>query len=54
MDTVTEFHAEVHRQLQVKDLPKVPTASAEVEPMTLRLKVIVSTKAPPRPTRFKV
>src|SRR6218665_2316257 len=23
-DTVSEFHAEAHRQLQVKDLPKVP------------------------------
>src|SRR6218665_2712767 len=24
-DTVSEYHAEAHRQLQVKDLPKVPT-----------------------------
>src|SRR6218665_2748932 len=24
-DTVSVFHAEAHRQLQVKDLPKVPT-----------------------------
>src|SRR6218665_461746 len=24
-DTVSEFHAEAHRQLQVKNLPKVPT-----------------------------
>ena len=24
-DTVSEFHDEAHRQLQVKDLPKVPT-----------------------------
>src|SRR6218665_1695469 len=24
-DTVSEFHAEAHRQLQVKDLPNVPT-----------------------------
>src|SRR6218665_3637235 len=24
-DTVSEFHAEAHRQLQVKDLPKVST-----------------------------
>src|SRR6218665_2541106 len=24
-DTISEFHAEAHRQLQVKDLPKVPT-----------------------------
>src|SRR6218665_1636364 len=23
-DTVSEFHAEAHRQLQVKDLPKIP------------------------------
>jgi len=25
MDTVSEFHAEAHRQLQVQDLPKVLT-----------------------------
>src|SRR6218665_3368103 len=50
-DTVSEFHAEAHRQLQVKDLPKVRLAvRAGVEPTTLRLKVIISTKAPPRPT----
>src|SRR6218665_3868584 len=24
-DTVSEFHAEAHRQLQVKNLPKIPT-----------------------------
>src|SRR6218665_1083907 len=50
-DTVSEFHAEAHRQLHVKDLPKVTyvAASAGVEPTTLRLKVIVSTKAPPHP-----
>ena len=24
-DTVSEFHAKAHKQLQVKDLPKVPT-----------------------------
>ena len=30
-DTVSEFHAEVHRQLQVKDLPKVPTWQLERE-----------------------
>src|SRR6218665_3903806 len=38
------------RELQVKDLPKVPTcmaARAGVEPTTLRLRVIVSTNAPP-------
>src|SRR6218665_3978241 len=37
-DTVLEFHAEAHRQLQVKDL-----ARAGVEPTTLRLRVIAST-----------
>ena len=31
MDTVSEFHAEAHRQLQVKDLPKVPTRRLERE-----------------------
>src|SRR6218665_1796699 len=31
MDTVSEFHAEAHRQLQVKDLPKVPTWRLERE-----------------------
>jgi len=30
-DTVSEFHAEAHRQLQVKDLPKVPTWQLELE-----------------------
>src|SRR6218665_614422 len=51
-DTVSEFHAEAHRQLQVKDLPKVlhMAARAGVEPTTLRLKAIDSTKAPPCPT----
>ena len=49
--TVSEFHAEARRQLQVKVLPKVPTWRLEresnpVQPTTLRLKVIVSTKAP--------
>ena len=29
--TVSEFHAEAHRQLQVKDLPKVPTWRLERE-----------------------
>src|SRR6218665_632483 len=47
-DTVSEFHAEAHRQLQVKDLPKVPRAG--VKTTTLRLKAIDSTKAPPCPT----
>src|SRR6218665_1758333 len=52
-DTALEFHAEAHRQLQVKKgLAQGPyvTARAGVEPMTLRLKVIDSTKAPSRPT----
>src|SRR6218665_1286259 len=30
-DTVSEFHAEANRQLQVKDLPKVPTWRLERE-----------------------
>src|SRR6218665_1037268 len=30
-DTVSEFHAEAHRQLHVKDLPKVPTWQLERE-----------------------
>src|SRR6218665_287186 len=30
-DTVLEFHAEVHRQLQIKDLPKVPAWRLERE-----------------------
>ena len=30
-DTVSEFHAKAHRQLQVKDLPKVPTWRLERE-----------------------
>src|SRR6218665_2174081 len=30
-DTALEFHAEAHRQLQVKDLPKVPTWRLERE-----------------------
>jgi len=47
--TVSEFHAETHRQLQVVQGPYV-AARAGVEPTTFRLKVIVSTKAPPRPT----
>src|SRR6218665_2907486 len=50
-DTVSEFHAEAHRQLQVKDKqgPYV-AARAGVDPTTPRLKVIVSTKEPPLPT----
>ena len=51
-DTVSEFHAEAHRQLQVKDLPKGPymAARAGVEPTTFRLRVNASTNAPPCPT----
>src|SRR6218665_2391581 len=38
--TVSKFHAEAHRQLQLKDLPKVPTwrlYRAGVEPTIVRL-----------------
>src|SRR6218665_2596113 len=53
-DTVSKFHGEAHRQLQVKDLPfcLYVAARAGVEPTTLRLKVIVSTTAPPRPANI--
>ena len=53
-DTVSEFHAEAHRQVQVKDLPQGPymVARAGVESTTLWLKVIVSTKVPPCPTTW--
>src|SRR5688572_16549990 len=30
-DTESEFHAEAHEQLQVKDLPRVPTRRHEVD-----------------------
>ena len=49
-DTVSEFHAEAHRQLLVKAQGPYVASRAGVEPTTLRLKVIVSTKAPPHPT----
>src|SRR6218665_1001929 len=52
-DTVSEFHAEAHRHATAgKGLAQFPyvAARAGVEPTTLRLKVIVSIKAPPRPT----
>src|SRR6218665_3565374 len=53
-DTVLEFHADAHRQLQVKDLPKVPTWRLERESNPRPSgSVIVSTKSPPRPTCFK-
>ena len=48
-DTVSEFHANAHRQLQVH-VRGLPKAKAGVELTTLRLKVIVSTKAPPTQT----
>src|SRR6478672_2295552 len=31
VDTESEFHAEAHEQLQVKDLPRVPTRRLEVD-----------------------
>ena len=43
------FTPKRHRQLRVKDLPKVPTWRLEWD-SNLRLKVIDSTNAPPRPT----
>ena len=30
-DTVSKFHAEAHKQLRVKDLPRVPTRRFEVD-----------------------
>src|SRR6218665_1540593 len=46
------FTPKHHRQLRVKDLPKVPTwrARAGFKPTTLRTKAIDSTNAPPSPT----
>src|SRR6218665_2350069 len=41
-DTVSEFHAKAHSQLQVKDLPKVPRV--RVEPKGIDL-----TSVPPTP-----
>src|SRR6218665_598289 len=48
-DTVSEFHAEAHRATVGKGLAQGPymAARAGVEPTTLRLKAIDSTKAPP-------
>src|SRR6218665_2266410 len=50
-DTVSEFHAEAPQATAGKGLAQGPyvAARAGVEPTTLRLKVIVSTKAPPCP-----
>ena len=51
-DTVSQFHAEARRQLLGKGLAQSPymATRAGVEPTTLRLQVIDSTKAPPCPT----
>ena len=46
------FMLKHHRQLQVKDLPKVPTARAGFEPTTLRTKGDESTNEPPCPNNF--
>ena len=50
-DTESEFNAEAHRVTVGKRLAQGPymVARAGVEPKTLRLKVIDSTNAPPRP-----
>src|SRR6218665_1654809 len=50
-DTVSEFHAEAHRQLS-KGLAQgsYVSARAGVEPTTLRLRVVDLTNVPPRPT----
>src|SRR6218665_2060817 len=51
------FTSKHHRQLQVKDSPKVPTwqmaARAGFEPVTLRMKGVESINAPPRPTNIQ-
>src|SRR6218665_1539656 len=51
-DTVSEFHAETHRQLLVKNLPKgsYVAARAGIKPTTLWLTAIDSINEPPRPT----
>src|ERR1043165_8170733 len=49
-DTESEFHAEAHEQLRVKDLPWVPIYAAACEPATLRLQGTEHTPTPPRPT----
>src|SRR6218665_545972 len=51
-DTVSEFHAKAPQATAGKGLSQGPyvTTRAVVEPTTLRLKVIASTKAPPHPT----
>src|SRR6218665_3509577 len=53
-NTVSEFHAEAPQATAGKGLAQGPyvAARAGVEPTTLRLKVIDSTNAPPRPTMY--
>ena len=55
-DTVSEFHAEAPQATAGKGLAQGPYMAARVgvEPTSLRLKVIVSTKAPPRPKNVYV
>ena len=50
-NTVSEFHAEATVGKGLAQGPCV-AARAGVEPTTLRLKVIASTNAPPRPTTY--
>src|SRR6218665_2390888 len=45
-DTVSKFHAEAHLQLQIKDLPKVPTWRQQRKSTA---RVIDLTDAPPGP-----
>ena len=54
-DTESEFHAEAHEQLRVKDLPRVPIYAAAwggFEPATLRLQGTEHTPTPPRPIYY--
>src|SRR6218665_2237016 len=53
-DTVSEFTPQSAQATAGKGLAQSPyvAARAGVEPTTLRLKFIVSTKAPPRPTIY--
>ena len=48
----SEFHAEAHEQLRVKDLPRVPTRRlwGGFEPATLQLQGTEHTPKPPRPS----
>src|SRR5678816_2419880 len=51
-DAESEFHAEAHEQLRVKDLPRVPTRRlwGGFEPATLQLQGTEHTPTPPRPS----